>query len=98
MAKLRHRYSVQVDDNFHRQEEGARYRLGDFATLEEAVAACKKVVDQFLEVAASRDGTAAERYQHYAGFGPDPFITTNDPNAGEVLFSAWDYARQRCGA
>ena len=98
MAKLRYRYSVQVDDNFHYQDEGARYRLGDFTTLDDAVAACKKVVDQFLEAAASPDGTAAERYQHYAGFGPDPFITTDDPNVGKVPFSAWDYARQRCGA
>jgi len=98
MAKLRYRYSVQVDDNFHYQDEGARYRLGDFATLDDAVAACKKVVDQFLEAETSPDGTAAERYQHYADFGPDPFIMTDDPNVGIVPFSAWDYARERCGA
>ncbi len=49
MAKLRPIYTVYVDDNFHYQDEGARYTLGDFPTLEEAVTACKNVVDLFLE-------------------------------------------------
>ncbi len=98
MAKLGHKYSVHVDDNFHYQDEGARYKLGDFATLGDAVAACKKVVDGFLEKETSSDGTAAEQYERYTGFGPDPFIMTDDPNAGKVPFSAWDYARERCHA
>jgi hypothetical protein len=98
MAKLGHTYSVQVDDNFHYQDEGARYRLGDFATLDDAVAACKKLVDRFIEEETSSDETAAERYKHYTGFGPDPFIMTDDPEVGRVPFSAWDYARSRCRA
>ncbi len=96
MARLRPKYTVYVDDNFHYQDEGARYTLGDFPTLEEAVATCKNVVDEFLQKEASADGTAMERYQKYTGFGPDPFIMTDDPNAGKVPFSAWDYARERC--
>jgi hypothetical protein len=94
MAKLRPIYTVYVDDNFHYQDEGARYTLGDFPTLEEAVTACKNVVDLFLET--SGDGTAAERYEKYTSFGPDPFVMTDDSNAGKVPFSAWDYARERC--
>jgi hypothetical protein len=96
MAKLGHKYTVYVDDNFHYQDEGARYTLGEFATLEEAVAACTNVVDEFLEKETSSDGTATERYERYTGFGPDPFIMTDDPSAGRVPFSAWDYARERC--
>jgi hypothetical protein len=98
MAKLGHTYTVYVDDNFHYQDEGARYKLGDFATLDDAIAASKKVVDRFLEEETSPDGTAAERYERYTDFGPDPFIMTDDPNAGRVPFSAWDYARERCQA
>jgi hypothetical protein len=96
MAKLGHIYTVYVDDNFHYQDEGARYTLGDFPTLEEAVTACKNVVDEFLKEEASADMTAAERYEKYTGFGPDPFIMTDDSKDGKAPFSAWDYARERC--
>jgi hypothetical protein len=96
MAKLGHTYTVYVDDNFHYQDEGARYKLGDFATLDDAVAACKAVVDQFLKDETASDATAAEQYVQYTGFGPDPFILTDDPNAGHPPFSAWSYARERC--
>jgi hypothetical protein len=98
MAKLGHTYSVYVDDNFHYQDEGARYKLGDFATLDDAIAACKKVVDEFLRSETPSDRPAEERYEQYTGFGPDPFIMTDDPNAGRPPFSAWTYARERCYA
>jgi hypothetical protein len=85
-----------VDDNFHYMDEEARYKLGDFATLDEAVAACKQVVDKFLKDEVTPDITAAERYEQYTGFGPDPFIVTHDPDAGNPPFSAWSYAKERC--
>jgi hypothetical protein len=84
-----------VDDNYHYMDEEARYKLGDFATLDEAVAACKRRVDQFLNKVPI-DITAAERYEQYTGFGPDPFIVTDDPDAGSPPFSAWSYAKERC--
>jgi hypothetical protein len=43
------KYRVLVDDNYHYMDESERYELGEFDTLEEAVAACKKVVDAFLK-------------------------------------------------
>jgi len=92
---LGHTYSVYVDDNYHYMDEEERYKLGDFSTLEEAVAVCKRMVDEFLNE-VSVEATAAERYEQYTGFGPDPFIVTNDPNAGSPPFSAWTYAKQRC--
>jgi hypothetical protein len=76
-------------------DEEARYKLGDFATLEEAVVVCKRRVDQFLNKVPI-DITAAERYEQYTGFGPDPFIVTDDPDAGSPPFSAWSYAKERC--
>jgi hypothetical protein len=59
-------------------------------TLEEAVAACKRMVDEDLEQWADRDITAEELYRLYVGFGDDPFVVPNDGG-----FSAWDYAKQR---
>jgi len=96
MAKPEHTYSVYVDDNFHYQDESERYKLGDFASLDEAVAACKRIVDGFLQAEVSPDIAAVERYAQYTGFGPDPFIVTDDPGAGSPPFSAWNYAKERC--
>ncbi len=96
MATLGYTYSVYVDDNYHYQDEDARYKLGDFASLDEAVAACKRMVDQFLKLEVPRDISAEERYREYTGFGPDPFIVTDDPGAGHPAFSAWSYAKERC--
>lgn len=91
-----HKYSVYVDDNFSLPPDDGRYKLGDFATLEEAVAACKGLVDEFLKVEVPSDKTAAERYVEYTQGGPDPFIVTDDPGAGSPPFSAWNYAKEQC--
>ncbi len=96
MARLGHTYSVYVDDNFSLPPDDARYKLGDFATLDEAVAACKRMVDRFLKVETPPDATAAERYEVYTHSGPDPFIVTDDPVAVNPAFSAWSYAKERC--
>ncbi len=96
MAGPEYTYTVYVDDNYHLPPDDERYKLGDFATLDEAVEACKRMVDHFLRVEASPNGTAAERYGQYTGYGPDPFIVTNDPDVGHPPFSAWSYAKQRC--
>jgi hypothetical protein len=42
-------YVVFVDDNFHYMDEEERYKSGDYATLEEAVSKCRRIVDDFLE-------------------------------------------------
>ena len=96
MAELRHTYSVYVDDNFNLPPDDGRYKLGDFATLDEAIAACKRKVDGFLKVHASPEKTATERYEEYTQAGPDPFIVTDDPDAENPAFSAWNYAKERC--
>ncbi|MGA2635173.1 MAG: hypothetical protein ABSF16_13140 [Terracidiphilus sp.] len=96
MAESGYKYSVYVDDNYHYMDESERYKKGDYATLDEAIAACKQIVDGFLKDEVEPDGTAAERYAQYTGFGPDPFIVTYDPDAGSPPFSAWNYAKERC--
>jgi hypothetical protein len=96
MARSGYTYSVYVDDNYDLPPDDGRYKLGDFATLEEAVAACKGKVDEFLKSQVPLDKTAAERYKEYTQFGPDPFIVTEDPVAANPAFSAWNYAKEQC--
>ena len=86
-------YQVFIDDNYHYMDEGERYKHGDFETFEEALAACRAIVDEYLLSSYEKGMTAGELYQLYTGFGEDPFIL------GEQVpfrFSAWDYAKERC--
>jgi hypothetical protein len=85
-------YRVFVDDNFHYMDESERYHLGDFETLEAAVAACQKVVDESLAHHYERRMTADELMAQYVMFGDDPFVHTGD---GSVPFSAREYAARR---
>jgi len=87
------KYEVYVDDNFHYMDESERYKLGEFETCEEAVAACKKIVDEFLEQGYTKGVSFKELYEGYIGFGEDPLIISGDKTC---FFSAWDYAKQRC--
>jgi hypothetical protein len=90
-------YRVLVDDNFHYMSVDERYELRTYSTLKEAIAACKRVVDDDLEEWAKRNLSAKELYELYVCFGEDPFIVTVNPSDGPAHFSAWDYAKERCG-
>ena len=83
-------YKVFVDDNFHYMDEEERTCLGEFETFADALAACQRIVDQFLEHTYKPGMKADELYQAYVNFGEDPFIV-----GGDVRFSAWDYAKER---
>jgi hypothetical protein len=60
-----------------------------FATADEAVAACKRIVDECL-----LPGTTAAAL--YESFGDGPLIVPVDPADALVAFSAWAYAKERC--
>ena len=88
-------YKVFIDDNFHYMDESERYELGEFPTLEAAIEASKKIVDDYL-LSAYRPGMAAnELAASYVSFGEDPFIIDTLGKKIGVLFSAWDYASRR---
>jgi len=87
-----YKYIVYVDDNFHYMDESERYKLGEFEDCAAAVAACKRIVDEFL---LANFGHYDDLFATYAMFGEDPFIFTDDPNC---RFSARDYARERVRA
>jgi hypothetical protein len=87
-------YTVMVYDNYHyMNHDDAPYRLGDFDTCEAAVAACKRMVDDFLHAEHKPDMPAGELWDIYTAFGDDPGILSPGDNCH---FSAWDYARHRC--
>jgi hypothetical protein len=52
-------YKVMVDDNFHYMAEDERWEYGTFATAEEALDACRRLVDEAL-LEEYRDGATAE--------------------------------------
>lgn len=84
-------FKVLVADNFHYQDRDHYSELEDFYTIEEALAACRKIVDDYLASAHKSGMAASELYASYIEFGEDPFIVGSD-----VLFSAWNYAKNRC--
>jgi hypothetical protein len=63
---------------------------GEFETPEAAIAACKRIVDEFLESAYKPGMSEAELLTQYALFGEDPFIMHS-----EIRFSARDYASEQ---
>lgn len=93
-------YTVFIDDNFHYMDESERYALGEFPTLDAAIEASRRVVDDYLSSAYEPGMTIAALLTSYLSFGEDPYIVASprDPEAPGVLFSARDYARQRCEA
>jgi hypothetical protein len=84
-------YVVYVDGNFHYMNEEERCGSGEYATLEEAVSKCQRIVDEFLEDAYKPGMSSKELYDQYRMFGEDPFV--RGPTAN---FSAWAYAKRRC--
>lgn len=89
-------FVVMVNDNFHYMDESERYRAGEFATAEEALARCRQIVDEYLDDAQKieKNSTANALWQSYVMFGEDPFIVAK--GAETVTFSGWDYAKARC--
>ena len=88
----RPRFTVFVEDNFHRMAESERNKLGEFETYETAVAACKEVVDEFLRLNHKPGVTAAALCEAYRTFGDNPFIL---PLEGHRQFLAINYAEHR---
>ena len=88
-------YRVMVDDNYHYMDESERYQHGEFATLDAAIEAARKIVDEYLESAWKPGMSADELIASYCQFGEDPFIVAPGENIAGVPFSGRDYARQR---
>jgi hypothetical protein len=88
-------YKVLVDDNYDYMDQDRRYEYGVFRTAEEAISACKSIVDSNLNGFMKPGMTASELYDAYTGFGDDPFIVGVNSDDEAVRFSAWEYAEER---
>jgi len=88
-------YKVLVDDNYDYTDQDRRYEYGVFPTAEEAISACKGIVDSNLNGFMKPGMTASELYDAYTGYGDDPFIVGVNADDELVRFSAWDYAKEQ---
>jgi hypothetical protein len=87
-------YKVVVDDNFHYMDEDERWDYGSFPSAEEALDACRKVVDESLLEEYREGASADELYDRYVSFGDEPFVVAAE-GVAKVDFSARGYARAR---
>jgi hypothetical protein len=94
--KNRMPYKVFVDDNYNYMDEAERYLLGEFLLLEEAILACREIVDEHLLSVYHSGMNSESLLKGYKLFGEDPYIASIDTTETKVLFSAWAYAEQRC--
>jgi hypothetical protein len=90
------RYKVLIDDNFHFMDKEHRYEHGVFGTADEAVAACKRIVDNELTYMLKPGMTADALYDQWVMFGEDPFVMPVDRTDARVGFAACEYAKERC--
>jgi hypothetical protein len=67
------------------------YKVGEFADCEPAIAACRKIVDDFL--VQHNSGTAEEMFATYRSLGEYAAVATRDETC---VFWPWKYAEQRC--
>jgi len=67
--------------------EDERYLYGEFETLEDALSACRKIVDECLDHLLKNCSLSELKDQYYS-FGDDPFIEGND-------FSSSQYAEEK---
>jgi hypothetical protein len=88
-------FSVIVNENSHYMDGSESYTLGDFTTAEEALTACKRMVDEDLDELHTAGMPADDLYRQYTTFGRDPHIVPADES---TRFSAWVYAKERCDA
>jgi len=87
------KHELYVDDNYDYMDEDERYKAGEFDTIEEAITAAKKIVDDFLlSVYQKRPYISPEElYAVYKRSGEDPWI---HPNYSD--YNSWNYAEYRC--
>ena len=86
--KTKSRYKVFVDDNYHYMDEGERYSVGSYDSLEEAVNKCRELTIRSLKDLYEEGITPEKLSAQWAMFGEDPFIRGGD---GPVPFSAREF-------
>jgi hypothetical protein len=80
-------YKVLIADT-----DNSKRTSGVFDTADEAIAACKLIVDELLQPGMTATALTAQ----CARFGNGPVIVPVDPDGTPVAFCARTYAEQRC--
>ena len=80
-----------------REPEKQLRRIGEYATLEEAIAASKRAIDEFLLQEFKAGMTAAQLYAQYQEFGEVPCVFRDDGLTMSIPgFNHWQYTNARC--
>jgi len=81
-------FTVRVADNFAHPDETEHYTHGTFATADDAIAECRRLVDREFDHLFAQGVPLEKLFEFWLSFGEDPFV------AG-VQWSSFDYAHQR---
>lgn len=84
-------YAVRIADNFHPYDMDDVDEAGRFATLDEAIEACRRITMESLQHLCKPGMTAAELYDRYTSFGDAPGIV--GPGLDEPPFRARAFAK-----
>jgi hypothetical protein len=88
------RRQFSLHGRVHYMEEDERSEYGSFASADEALDACRTLVEDAL-LAQYKDGATADQlFERYTSFGSNPFVVApiGEP---KVEFSAWAFAQRR---
>lgn len=86
------KYTVYWSKNNYGEGPGS-CEAGGCETYEEALAAAKKIVEDYVRGACKQGMSPQELLSSYRMFGEDPYIIPDD---SEPKFSGWDYAEELC--
>src|SRR3954470_10669436 len=90
------RYYVEALTNVHGGESNVRH-VGEYDTLEEAIAASQSLIDNFLIGKATNQITIADLFSLYQDSGEVPFIFSDAERTLNVPgFNHFKYAMIRC--
>jgi hypothetical protein len=88
------RYEVWSNDNFHYMDAKECIFMGEYGSLEEAEAECRRIVEESVRHLYLLGIKPDKFYDRYINYGEDPFVVGGDPK--QPRFSAWDYAKALC--
>ncbi len=70
-------FTVYIDDVFNLYDTDCRRKHGEYQTYEEAVGACKKLIDDFIEDHAKNGEDELHRCHYF--WGKDPWVSPEPP-------------------
>ena len=95
-TKLKMRYYVEALTDVHGGESNVRH-IGEYDSLEQAIAASQSLIDKFLIGKVTNQMTVGELFSIYQCFGEVPFIFSDAERTLNVTaFNHFKYAMTRC--